>query len=164
MYRHISVYAGTLSWWEQAMESGTLSDNYISILSDSLAEHMTTCGVCRDAVEMVRLLRSERTVVPEDAAETATANLIWTRAMLTVREKRHHLQQLGILVASLSGILVACISALAILPAGSGILIERIDVALSHLSFLALPIGLILLAASLIVFAGGGGVAATGKR
>ena len=26
------------SWWEQAMESGTLSDNYISILSDSLAE------------------------------------------------------------------------------------------------------------------------------
>ena len=26
------------SWWEQAMESGTLSDNYISILSNSLAE------------------------------------------------------------------------------------------------------------------------------
>jgi hypothetical protein len=133
-------------------------------LSDSLAEHMTTCEVCRDAVEMVRLLRSDCTVVPEDAADTATANLIWTRATLTVRERKHHLQRMGRLIAALSGILVAGISGLLILPAGSGILIERIDVALSHLSLLALPIGLILLATSLVVFAGGGRSTVPGKR
>lgn len=133
-------------------------------LSDSLAEHMTTCEVCRDAVEMVRLLGSDRTAVPEDAADTATVNIIWTRAMLTVREKRRHLQRLGRLVAALSGILLACISGLVILPTGSGILIERIDVALSHISLLALPIGLILLATSLVVFAGGGRSTASVRR
>jgi len=133
-------------------------------LSDSLAEHMTTCEICRDAVEMVRLLGSDRTVVPEDTAGTVTANIIWTRAMLTVREKKHRLQRLGRLVAALSGILVACISGLVILPTGSEILIERVDVTLSHLSLLALPVGLILLAASLVVLAGGGRSTVTGKR
>lgn len=133
-------------------------------LSDSLAEHLTTCEVCRDAVDMVRLLKSDRTVVPEDATDTATANIIWTRAMLTVRERRRHLQRLGRLVAALPGILVACISGLVILPTGSGIRIERIDVALSHLSLLALPIGLILLATSLVVLAGDGRSTVSGKR
>jgi hypothetical protein len=133
-------------------------------LSDSLAEHLTTCETCRDAVDMVCQLRSDRTVVPEETADTATANIIWTRAMLTVREKRPHLQRLGRLVAALSGILVASISGLVILPTGSEILIERIDVTLSHLSLLALPAGLVLVAASLVVFAGGGRSTVSGKR
>ena len=139
----------TLCNHEEAVVAAAINGH----LDAPLTGHLESCESCRAAVAMISLLKSDEPCGRDITANALLPDIIWTKALYVVRQRRKRMRKLGVVVGVVFGVLAGYLTGIVAAPSSPVNSVSRAASVLSHSLPLLCPSALILLAVLLVFFA-----------